>query len=199
MLNIKKKTIDFKIDKINIMFLIVFLALVGIYFLSQQPANNPDKKKIKLSNLEQIDKIEMINNNSSITLVKEKENWFVSTSEGQQEANLDLVDGLMEILSAEIELEKISDKEEKYGLYELDDQQISYLKLYKKDKLIQEWGVGKMGPVYPSTFIKLTNDPNIYQANNFLTFLVRSSDWVKPEEDSLDMEVELEVENIPEI
>lgn len=188
MLNIKK--INFKMDKTNMMFLIVFLALVGIYFLSQQPSNNPDKKIIKLNNLGEVDKIEMINNNFNTTLVKEGGNWLVSTNEGNEEINTDLVDALMEILENDIELEKISDKKEKYSLYELDDSQISYLKIYKKDKLIQEWGIGKMGSVYPSTFVKLPNDVNIYQADNFLTFLVRNPDWTKPEE---------EIESSPEV
>jgi len=192
MLKIKKKKLNFKMNRINMMFLIVFLALVGIYFLSQRPSNNPDKKIIKLNYPEQIDKIEIINSNANIVLIREGENWFVSTAEGQQEANMDLVNNLMEILSEEMELEKISNKVEKYNLYELDENQISYLKIYRKDKLVQEWGIGKMGSVYPSSFVKLSEDPAIYQVDNFLTFLVRNSDWAKTEEEEDIPEVELE-------
>jgi len=181
-----------KNQKLNIKFLIVFLALVGIYFLLQQANNNPDKKLMKLSHPEKINKIEIINNNSIIILVKEGDSWVVSGPDGQKEPDADLLNNLTEILFNEMELEKISNNVEKYSLYELDDNQIAYLKIYQGDKLIQEWGVGKMGSVYPSSFIKLKEDPNIYQTNNFLTFLVRSSDWVEIEKEENFFEVESE-------
>jgi hypothetical protein len=173
--------------KLNIMFLIVFFALVGIYFLLQQPSNNPEIKIIKLSHLDQINKIEIIKNNIPVVLVKNNDTWSLRENEQDSEANADLVNAIIEALSSEMRLEKISDKVDKYSLYELDETQIVTLKIYKDEKLIKEFGIGKMGATYPSSFIRLVGNQNIYQVNNFLTFAVRSEDWLKPiesEEDS---------------
>ena len=168
--------------KLNIMFLIVFLALIGIYFLLQQPTNNPEKRIVRLSHPEKINKIEIINSNISTVLVKNNDSWFIQENDALLESNADLIGGLMDVLSTEMKLEKISNKVDKYSIYELDEDQIVYLKIYQDEKLIQEFGIGKMGSVYPSSFMKLKNDLTVYQANNFLTFIVRNSDWLKIED-----------------
>lgn len=168
--------------KFNIMLLVVLLALIGIYFLLQQPHNNPDSKIIKLVHPEQINKIEISDSNGlSNVLIKRDNNWFVKNSGEELEANLEMINDLIAVLSEEMKLEKVSDNANRYSVYELDDDNIVYLKLYKDDKIIKELGVGKMGSIYPSSFVKLENDPTVYQVDNFLTFIIRNSDWIKSE------------------
>lgn len=164
------------------MFLIIFIALVGIYFLLKQPVSNTEQSVLKLfKNQDSIDKIEITQNNQINILIKEDGIWWV----GKQGINLPIdvasINSLMADLSQEMKLEKVSSNPEKYNVYELSDDKLTNLKIYKGNKLVKELNIGKIGTIYPSSYIRLSNDALVYQVNNNLSYSARKNDWIKKE------------------
>jgi len=63
-------------------------------------------------------------------------------------------------------LTELAAEKQDYHRYELDDEKKIQVKVYKEDKLLREFDIGKISPTYSHTFVRVEKDPRIYYARD---------------------------------
>ncbi len=166
-------------SKKNLKLLIVLLILIGLAYLYQGPYKNWEKKSDLPDNflsdiqVEEIDKIEVINAGDSQTLIKEEDSsassgqakWKVET-EGDFYVNDSLNSTINQVLKDAVEsnFELVSSNSGKKSEFKTDASGIN-VKIYRNGDELASFIVGTLGPDFVSTYVSQNNINETYLVN----------------------------------
>ena len=109
----------------------------------------------------QITKLEITRSGKPILLNKKDNNWFVGLDNYPADSNK--VKSMMEIVEKLI-LTTLVSESKNYFRYELSGDKKIALKAWAGNRLEREFEIGKAATTYRHTHVKLSADPNVYQA-----------------------------------
>ena len=151
-------------------YVILAVVIVGlsIYLLTRQT----DRTLYRLPQLspvpaQSITRIDINGPNGAITLNKADDNWTI----GDQKYPADRAK-ISRILAAisDLSLTAMMSESEDYVRYDLSDKNKISVKAWAGTTSERDFDIGKVGPSFRHTFVKLAGDANVYQAqNNFRT------------------------------
>jgi hypothetical protein len=150
-----------KIKKELIILAAIILVLV-LYLMFR----NQDKVQYQIPKIPEIakndiSKIEISKREGDLLINKKDNTWRISP----QEYLLDKtkIDNMLEIIG-DLTLDSLVSESKNYFQYDLvDDKRIS-IKAWNGDTLVREFDIGKVGPSYQHTFIKLKDDYRVFLA-----------------------------------
>jgi hypothetical protein len=166
--------------------LIIFLVLlIAIYLIWQNPLDHQItsdvQEKIITTDLANLQKIEIIKKDKTITLVKTNDQWLVE-SDANAVANTSLIDKLLTDLKATKIGTIISSNPEKYKDFSLTEEAATKLKLTSdQGQVIAELLLGKTtGPSYQQMYLKKADSQNILLIDQLLAADINAQDWKQP-------------------
>lgn len=162
--------------------LVIFLVLLGIsYFVKDHSFRNAelgeDKKIISPAiTVQDIDKVEVIQNGTTTVLEHQGDIWKVA-SQNNFEADQDAVKSLVE---ESLNLNKYiiaSENKEKSEIFEVNEEKGVNIKLYSKGEEKGNFYVGKAGPDFDSTYVRLANEEIVYLSKGYVRYYFDKDDW----------------------
>lgn len=170
-------------DKLNSTYILlaVFIVLLGVsYLIKNKPFQKndfgDDKKIVTNVGNEEISKIEMIKNGKTTVLEKTDGVWKVA-SEKNFKADQEAVQSIVE---QSLKLNKYilaSENKEKQKEFEVNDELGINVKLYKGSEEISNFYLGKAGPDFASTYVRVNNEDSVYLSKGFVKFYFDKDDW----------------------
>jgi hypothetical protein len=162
--------------------LIILVVLVSLAIILKSPAARPVKDKKVITNFEpgQVARIEIAQQNREIVILKADDKWLVATSQNYP-ANQEKVADFLSKVSHLKESDIVSKNQEKHFLFQVDSIQGRRLKIYNaKNEVLADFYVGKMGPDYMSTYIRLPDANDVISVDVPLMWLasVDSRQWL---------------------
>lgn len=124
----------------------------------------PELTKIESSSL---DRIEIKKKNSSIILVRKKDNWVVGKK--SYKADTGKVKDILRGIS-ELKLTTLISTKGDYEQYDLDKKERIEVVAYQKDKVVRSFIIGKTASSYSHTFVKIADNNNIYHAQGNIRY-----------------------------
>lgn len=160
-----------KSNKILLLVLLVLLLIGGYYYWPKTPPKTIDLKNIS----SQIDHINIQRGELKYQLVKSNDRWLLA-SEANTPANQEAIGQLLNALAGLNLDQPFSQNPAKQAGFQVDD------KGWRLDLLTGEQKnigliVGKYGPAWPSSFVRLENSDNVYLVNVPLTQILEQSEW----------------------
>lgn len=147
--------------------LIVFVALIAIYFLffrgGDRESTNKIDAKLFVADSSKIDKIEIVKNNETIVLEKVNNVWNI-TKPVNYPADTNAVMPMLKDLKNFMVESEVSDKPEKFNTY-LDTANNTKVSTFQEGKLLGEFIVGKPQGT-GNTYIKKPDENRILLASN---------------------------------
>ena len=171
----------------TVLYLIVALiVLIAVFILWQNPlghqASQDNNQTILTKSLDNVQKVEITKDQKTTLLEKQNDSWVV-TSENNAEANPELVTKLLNSLKAIKPGTIISQNTDKLLTFELAEGIGTQIKLSDgQNNILLELQVGKMGPAYTQSYVKLPESNNVLLINQNLLLSLTPSSWVKPPE-----------------
>ena len=173
----------------NRTLLIIFVALLGIYGLTQVFSSK--KERSFKTELIQVDTAQVtsillkpkVENGEEITLKKEGKEWLVTKGNKTSKAVKNVVDALLNDMVL-VKTKRVAAKRaEKWKDYEVDEETGTKVKVYSGNEVIEEFIVGrinfKQGPqgqptmggqpnISATTFVRLDGEDEVYAVDGFL-------------------------------
>ncbi|MGB5423764.1 MAG: DUF4340 domain-containing protein [Desulfobacterales bacterium] len=151
-------------------YVILAVVIVGlsIYLLTRQT----DRTLYRLPQLppvpaQSITRIDINGPNGAITLNKADDSWTIG--EQKYPADRAKVSRMLDAIS-DLSLTAMMSESEDYVRYDLSDKNKISVKAWAGTTSERDFDIGKVGPSFRHTFVKLAGDANVYQAqNNFRT------------------------------
>lgn len=177
-------------SKLSLYLIIALAALIAVFILWQNPLDHKttqdNNQTILTKSLDDVKKIEITKDTKTTLLDKLDDKWVV-TSENNVEANPEyvtkLLDSLKEVKTGTI----ISQNPDKFMNFDLAEGMGTMIKLSdSQNNILLELQVGKMGPAYTQSYVKLPNSSNVLLINQNLLLSLTPSTWVKPPETATD-------------
>ena len=110
---------------------------------------------------EQITKLEITRDGKSIPLNKKDNKWFVGPNNYAADSNK--VKSMMETVE-KLKLTTLVSESKNYFRYDLSEDKKIVVKAWAGNRLEREFEIGKAATTYRHTHVKLSTDPNVYQA-----------------------------------
>jgi len=170
-----------KLKKEYIILIVIVVALVGYLIINGTRTGVVNYKLPKITTIksDEIDKFEFAAADVKISLAfdTQKKIWHITPQNFP--ADTALVDSMLkEIKDLEI-MELISDKKA-YEKYNLDDANKISVVAMKGDKTLRSFDIGKVSDTTSHTYIKLTDNPNIYSVKpNLRTIFTKTMDELR--------------------
>lgn len=159
--------------------LIVFVVLIGVYFLffrgSERESTNKIDAKLFVADSSKIDKIEIVKKNETIVLEKINNQWTLTKPVNYPADTTAVLPMLKDLKNFMIESE-VSDKPEKFNIY-LDSVNNTKVATYQEGKLLGEFFVGKPQGT-GNSYIKKADENRILLASD-----ITATNFTKPSKD----------------
>ncbi len=154
-----------KKEYIILILTIILLTAIWIYTKSNSNRMNYILPKIPSIKKQNIDKIIIVNKNNKFILNKKNKIWFIQKQNYLADSEK-IVNMLNDIHN--LELTTLVSKNKDYVRYWLDREDGIMVSMYSGNKKIIDIVIGKLGPNYTSTYIRLDGKPDIYLAHGNL-------------------------------
>jgi len=152
-----------KIKKEYIILVIIIIAL-SLYLILRNPNRTfyelPEIPSVSGKN---ISKIEIANTNSTITLNKIDDKWYISPE--KYLADTAKVKNMLETIE-NLNLTVLVSESKNFERYDLNKEKKINIKAWSNDTLSREFEVGKVATSYRHTFIKIAGDDRVYHARD---------------------------------
>ncbi len=152
-----------KIKKEYIILVIIIIAL-SLYLILRNPNRTfyelPEIPSVSGKN---ISKIEIANTNSTITLNKIDDKWYISPE--KYLADTAKVKNMLETIE-NLNLTVLVSESKNFERYDLNNEKKINIKAWSDDTLSREFEVGKVATSYRHTFIKIAGDDRVYHAKD---------------------------------
>lgn len=150
-----------KMKKEIIILVAVIVVLLAYLLFKSNNSMHYAIPQLPVVKAESIDKIEIKKGEQLITLVKQDNKWFVAPANyPTEESKVTAVVGFI----ANLTLTDLVSESRNYSLYDLQPGQSILVKAYQKGQVLREFAVGKAAATYSHTYVKLTDDNNVYHA-----------------------------------
>ena len=152
------------------------LGLLLVVYLALRSAGSINYKIPKLQKLGQNDitKLVIEKTNTRTELVKEGDNWLIEPQ--KYRADKTKIDEMIKQVS-ELTLTETISESGNYLLYELDNEKKINIKAWQGEKEARNFDIGKTASTYSHTYVKLSGQPEVYQAReNFRSKFDKSID-----------------------
>ncbi|HOG20409.1 MAG TPA: DUF4340 domain-containing protein [Salinivirgaceae bacterium] len=173
MLKIKNRTL-------YIIIAILLVALIIKVVSSNIKGERTFRKSLCEFNPEDIDKIEIVDNNSLIKFTKDGIIWRVAKDAESYKADIQTVESILKDLSTMNIQRVVSRDKSKLQENEIDDSTGTRIKLFSKSKLLADLVVGRFsyrqtgqGGIQLSTMVRLANEDDVYSIEGSLSMSVR--------------------------
>lgn len=163
----------------NKLLLIVFLVLLGVYGLTKVFSGKKDQSfKTELIAIDTSAVNQIIINTKGpeteeITLKKEGENWIASNGQLNVKAPANVVSSILGNLVLIKTKRVAANKPEKWTEYELDEGQATRVQVFKDEKLMEDFLVGRFSFNQQTrsgiSFIRLNGENEVYAVDGFQT------------------------------
>jgi len=145
------------------LILIALILILGAYLLfHKENKNNYVLPKIEKIDVSKITGLVITKTQSPIELTKKEGTWVITDKEYLADSSS--IEKMLDTLKT-FKLSDLVSQKEDLNRYELDDDNLILVKAMNGQKIIFEFTMGKTAPSFNHTFVKLTSDKNIYQAN----------------------------------
>ncbi len=152
-----------KIKKEYIILVIIIIAL-SLYLILRNPNRTfyelPEIPSVSGKN---ISKIEIANTNSTITLNKIDDKWYISPE--KYLADTAKVKNMLETIE-NLNLTVLVSESKNFERYDLNKEKKINIKAWSNDTLSREFEVGKVATSYRHTFIKIAGDDRVYHSRD---------------------------------
>lgn len=166
---------------ITYVLLAIFIVLLAISYAIKNNSfikNDLGADKKFAFNVEEkdIDKIEIIKGGNSAVVENNGGVWQVPASnnfKADQEA-------VKSVITESLKLNKYilaSDNKEKQGEFEVNAEKGVNVKLYKSGNMVANFYVGKAGPDFDSTYIRLDGEDVVYLSKGYVGYYFDKDDW----------------------
>ncbi len=142
---------------------IVIIVILLAYLIFSGGQNKMSYEVPEMEKIEEneVNRIVITQGDDKIVLKKFKEGWKIMPQEYL--ANEDKVTRMMTVIK-DLSITELTSKKKDYQRYELDKDNKIIVKAFKDDEILREFDIGKISPTYSHTFIKLSDDLNVYSA-----------------------------------
>ncbi len=154
-----------KKEYIILIFLIVILTIVWIYTKFHYTRMNYSLPRVPAIDQTSIDKIVIINKKVPIVLHKENQNWLIGKE--CYIADIQKISNMLQDMH-NLELTTLVSENKDYARYWLDKEDGIIVSMFIGNKKQIEVVIGKLGPNYSSTYVRIEGNPNIYLARGNL-------------------------------
>lgn len=160
--------------KKNVYILGAFLAilLIALYYVLNMPgevAVKSEHSKLFLSvDSSAVDKIEIKGSSSNVTLEKTGNTWNV-TSPIHYRADQKAVESTIHECKALSVLDLVSDKPDKFSIFHVDSTG-TQVRLFQNGTMTSSFIVGKMGPAYTNSYVRMADANQVMLARGVLEF-----------------------------
>lgn len=156
-----------------ILVLLIFALSAYLVFKKDNQQNYTLPEPVKIEKGE-IDRLIITRKNLSIELTKETDTWGVSDKKSDKKsdkgldkkyaADMAAVNKLLDV-TCNLNVSGLISENRDISRYELDDDHFIEVTAFKKEKVLLSFKIGKAAPSGNHTFIMLTDDTRIYQAD----------------------------------
>ncbi|MBF0118896.1 MAG: DUF4340 domain-containing protein [Desulfobacterales bacterium] len=154
-----------KIKKEYIILVLVILILSAYLIFHSYDKSNYKLPILPVVSKKDITKIEILNKNKNIELIKKDDKWHIEPK--KYVVDNSKIDSMLSSI-ANITLTAMVSESKNYNRYDLDNDKKIILKAWVNDKLEREIELGKTAPSYQHTFVKLVSDFRVYHAKDNL-------------------------------
>ncbi|MDP2736206.1 MAG: DUF4340 domain-containing protein [bacterium] len=162
---------------------IVLIVLIALAYAYQDPLkkwqNNLGKPKNILANIkiDLVDKIEIINQDKTLTLAKQNQKWKYNNSKDFYVDDLAMAKVFDELkLAIESEIELVSETRERKSEFKTDNSGLE-IKIYQADMQAANFIIGIMASDYISSYISLPESAATYAVKADLPGAFNPTDW----------------------
>ncbi|HQA76307.1 MAG TPA: DUF4340 domain-containing protein [Salinivirgaceae bacterium] len=173
MLNTKNRTL-------YIIIAILLVALIVMIVKTNIKGERTFRKSLCEFNPEDIDKIEIVDNNSLIKFIKDGAIWRVAKDAESYKADIQTVESILKDLSTMNIQRVVSRDKSKLQENEIDDSLGTRIKLFSKNKQLTDLVIGRFsyrqtgqGGIQLSTMVRLANEYDVYSIEGSLSMSVR--------------------------
>lgn len=161
--------------KVNIILgaLLIILILVVVLVMLFVNLNRLDKSFYGLD--KKVNSIEITNGGETNILVLQSGQWVVGNHNNQLAKPGTVEDMLATLSSLEIN-NIVSSNPDKQSVYQVDDSGIKVV-MKNGDKIVEEFIVGKNGPSWPSSYIRFSEDNDVYFVRQTLSQIFGLREW----------------------
>ncbi|OGF20397.1 hypothetical protein A2Y83_02775 [Candidatus Falkowbacteria bacterium RBG_13_39_14] len=162
--------------------LVIFLVLLGISYVIKNKSSfnrnglGEENKIVRGVEAKDIDKIEVLKNDAPTVIENQDGQWKVTTENNfpaDQQAVKSLVDESLELNRYIL----ASENAEKFADFEVDGEKGTNIKLYKGGEEIANFYVGKAGPDFDSTYLRVADDENVYLSKGYVRYYFDKEEW----------------------
>ncbi len=134
----------------------------GFYlFFHKDDQTQYELPQIATIKIEDITRLEISAREKAIVLNKQGDNWLIAPQDYPADG-AKIKSMLFQI--EDIAITDLVSESKAYARYQLDDEKKISVKAWAKDKLQREFYIGKEAATYQHTFIRLSENPNVYHA-----------------------------------
>lgn len=146
------------------LLLVVIIAGLSLYLFTRQT----DRTLYQLPKIAPVDgkkltRIEIVGPGTKVDLSKSDETWTIG--EKKYPAAASKVNQMVDTL-ADLTLTALISESKDYVRYELNDEKKITVKAWAGSELVRDFDIGKPAPSFRHTFVRLSGDPNVYQASD---------------------------------
>jgi hypothetical protein len=154
-----------KLKKEYLILLLIILALSAYLMMRSRNQTHYELPRPAQADTQQVDKLVITKNGESFELNKKDELWTV----GPKAYAADAV-AVKNMVKAAVDL-NITDliaESENYERYDLTNDKKIDVQAFAGGKMIRNFSVGKAAPTFQHTFVRMADDPNVYNARGQL-------------------------------
>ena len=145
------------------LILIALILILGAYLLfHQENKDNYKLPEIAKIDISKITGLVLDKKEGSIKFIKKGGTWVLTDKEYLADSSS--VENMLDTLKT-LKLSALVSEKGDLKRYELDDEKHIRVKVMKGQEIVFQFSMGKTAPTFNHTFVKLTNDNNIYHAN----------------------------------
>jgi hypothetical protein len=144
--------------------LAVLITLLGTYlFLRTSDRSQYELPLIPAMTGEEISRMEITSSGNTVELTRSGDQWQIG--EKQYPADGTKVKNILNALET-LKLTALVSEAKAFARYDLTDEKKISVKAWVGDRLVREIDIGKEADTYQHTFVRLSNKPNVYHAQN---------------------------------
>lgn len=143
-----------------VLIVIVIFSLLYLVFKKSDRVNYslPELNKIEASD---INRVEIKKENKIIVLSKRDDSWKIG--EKLYQAETSVIDKILKDIST-LNLVTLVSKRKNFTLYDLNESRKIEVKAFSGKELLRAFEIGKVASTYDHTYVKISDDTNVYQA-----------------------------------
>lgn len=141
---------------------VVVIVLVLLLIFNKKNRKSYDVPKLDNLKLEDISKFEIRKQSNVLILSRENDKWHIQPQ--KYLADKKKVEEMLEKV-AKLKIDDLVSESKNYLLYELDEENKITVLVYKSDKVIRNYDIGKVSQTRNHTFVKLAGRSEVYHAN----------------------------------